>query len=167
MFSVQTFSSRSLYTKGNEQMCTYCCNNGAIKSNFSENTEFNHITVLESWLNTCTTCIRWNGRVLHCFSLAAGVRQGVLSPLLFVTFIDTIVDWVKTLNVGCYINTIFCSIFLRWWHTVPCSYNLRFTGIIIIIHYKSAHSTTTMIYIYIYIYIRWRPRLAHWHVHWS
>jgi len=71
-------------------------------------------TVLESWLNTCTTCFRWNGQVSHCFSLAAGVRQGVLSPLLFAIFIDTVVDRVKTLNVGCYIrpNCICCSIFL-------------------------------------------------------
>jgi len=57
------------------------------------------LTVLESWLNTCTTCIRWNGRVSHCFSLTAGVRQGgVLSPLLFAICIDTI-DRVKILNV--------------------------------------------------------------------
>jgi len=71
------------------------------------------LTVFESWLYTCTTCIRWNGRVSHCFSLAAGVRQGgVLSPLLFITCIDTIVDRVKTLSVGCYINCTCCSIFL-------------------------------------------------------
>jgi len=71
------------------------------------------LTVLESWLNTCTTCIRWNGQVSHCFSLAAGVRQGgVLSPLLFAICIDTIVERVKTLDVGCYINCICCSIFL-------------------------------------------------------
>jgi len=69
------------------------------------------LTVLESWLNTCTTCIRWNGRVSHCFSLAAGVRQGVMSPLLFAIFIDTVVVRVKTLNVGCYSNCICCSIF--------------------------------------------------------
>jgi len=63
---------------------------------------------------TCTTCIRWNSRVSHCFSLAAGVRQGGgLSPLLFAIFIDTVVERVnKTLSVGCYINCICCSIFL-------------------------------------------------------
>ena len=42
-----------------------------------------------------------------------GVRQGgVLSPLLLAIFIDTIVDRVKTINVGCYISNIYCSIFL-------------------------------------------------------
>jgi Reverse transcriptase (RNA-dependent DNA polymerase) len=46
-------------------------------------------------------------------SLAAGVRQGgVLSPLLFTIFIDTVVERVITLNIGCYINCICCSIFL-------------------------------------------------------
>jgi len=60
------------------------------------------LTVLESWLNTCTTCIRWNSRVSHCFSLAAGLRQGgVLSPLLFAIFIDTVVERVRTLNADC------------------------------------------------------------------
>jgi hypothetical protein len=71
------------------------------------------LTIFESWFNSSTTCIRWNGHVSHCFSLAAGVRQGgVLSPLLFAIFIDTIVDRIKTVNAGCYINTICCSIFL-------------------------------------------------------
>jgi len=39
-----------------------------------------------------------SGRVSHCFSLAAGARQGeILSPLPFAIFIDAIVDLVKTL----------------------------------------------------------------------
>jgi len=41
-------------------------------------------------------CIRWKGRVSHCLSLTAGVRQGgVLSPFMFAIFIDTIVERVK------------------------------------------------------------------------
>jgi len=52
-------------------------------------------------------------QVSHCFSLAAGVRQGeVLSPLLFAIFIDTVAERVKTLNVGCYINCFCCGMFL-------------------------------------------------------
>jgi len=35
-----------------------------------------------------------------------------LSLLLFAIFIDTVVERAKTLNVGCYINCICCSIFL-------------------------------------------------------
>jgi len=47
----------------------------------------------------------------HCFSLAAGVRQGGdLSPLMFAVVIDTIVDRVNTLNVGSHINCNCCSI---------------------------------------------------------
>ena len=45
--------------------------------------------------------------------LTAGVRQGgVLSPFLFAVFIDGIVDKVQSLNVGCYISTMCCCIFL-------------------------------------------------------
>jgi len=86
--------------------------------------------VLESRFNTCTTCIGWNGRVSHCFSLAAGMRQGgLLSPLLLAILIDTIVDRAKTHNVGCYINTMCCSRPSRSTvhyadDTVTCSYKV-------------------------------------------
>jgi len=46
------------------------------------------------------------------YSLTAGVRQGVFSPFLFVVFTDGIVDKVQSLNVGCYISTMCCCIFL-------------------------------------------------------
>jgi len=55
------------------------------------------LTVLESWLNTCTTCIRWNGRVSHCFSLAAGVRRGVLSPFLLLFLLIQLLKGLKHL----------------------------------------------------------------------
>ena len=47
------------------------------------------------------------------FSLTVGVRQGgVLSPLLFAISIVTIIDRVKTINVGWYISTSNSIIFL-------------------------------------------------------
>jgi hypothetical protein len=71
------------------------------------------LSVLESWFSTSVTCIKWNGHVSSFFQLLSGVRQGgVLSPLFFAIFIDKIIDVVKTVDAGCYINTVCCSIFL-------------------------------------------------------
>jgi len=45
--------------------------------------------------------------------MLAGVRQeGVLSPLLFAIFIDSLVDKVRLTGVGCYISHVCVSIFL-------------------------------------------------------
>jgi len=52
---------------------------------------------------------------LICFNLIVGVGlSSVLSPLLFASFIEHLVDGVKSLNVGCHISTVctVCSIFL-------------------------------------------------------
>jgi len=62
---------------------------------------------------TCT-CMCMQCTYVHCFSLAAGVRQGVLSPLLFAIFIaigPTVVEMVETVNAGCYINCIYLQYF--------------------------------------------------------
>jgi len=71
------------------------------------------LTIFESWFSISVTCVKWNGHVSHFFNLSAGVRQGgVLSPLFFAIFIDQLVDRVKSVNAGCYISTVCCSIFL-------------------------------------------------------
>ena len=45
--------------------------------------------------------------------LSCGIRQGgVLSPYLFVVFIDSIVDKIKVSGVGCYIKQICFNILL-------------------------------------------------------
>jgi len=60
------------------------------------------LTILELWFRVSVTCV----------SLTAGVRQCVFSPFLFVVFTDGIADKVQSLNVGCYISTMCCCIFL-------------------------------------------------------
>ena len=71
------------------------------------------LTLLEMWFNISATCVKWCGHTSSFFSLRAGVRQGgVLSPLLFSLAIDSIVSKIKSANVGCYISTICCCIFL-------------------------------------------------------
>jgi hypothetical protein len=71
------------------------------------------LIILETWFYVSITCVKWDKEVSYFFILIAGVRQGgVLSPFLFAIFIDDIVDKVKLANVGCFISSICCSIFL-------------------------------------------------------
>jgi len=71
------------------------------------------LTILELWFSISATCVSWNGHFSALYSLTVGVRQGgVLSPFIFAVFIDGIVDKAKSSNVGCYVSTTCCCIFL-------------------------------------------------------
>jgi len=71
------------------------------------------LSIFETWFVISVTCVKWKNVFSFQFVLVVGVRQGgVLSPILFAIFIDNIVCTVKETNVGCYISSVFCSIFL-------------------------------------------------------
>ena len=58
------------------------------------------LTVLEGWITSCWTCVKWSGYFSDFFALKVGVRQGsVLSPLFFAVYID---DIVPTFSLGRY-----------------------------------------------------------------
>ena len=58
------------------------------------------LVVLEAWLSSCWTCVKWGGSYSNFFQLIVGVRQGsVLSPLFFAIYID---DIVPTFGMGRY-----------------------------------------------------------------
>jgi len=70
------------------------------------------LSLLEQWFSISVTCVRWRSCYSHFFSLLACVRQGgVLSPLLFAIFIDSLVDKVRLTGVGCYMSYLCVSIF--------------------------------------------------------
>ena len=47
------------------------------------------------------------------FELTFGIRQGgVLSPYLFAVYIDSVLGWVKSNGLGCYIKAVCVSVFL-------------------------------------------------------
>jgi len=71
------------------------------------------LSIFEKWFVISVTCVKWKNVYSFQFVLVVGVRQGgVLSPVLFAIFIDNIICTVKDTNVGCYISSVFCSIFL-------------------------------------------------------
>jgi hypothetical protein len=80
----------------------------------NRNIPINLLSIFENWFCVSVTCVKWVGHLSNFFILSVGVRQGgVLSPVLFAIFIDSLVDKVKLANVGCYISLICCSIFCR------------------------------------------------------
>ena len=55
----------------------------------------------------------WNFTFSDVFKLNAGVRQGgVLSPCFFALFIDDVIEYVHSQNVGCMYNLVNASIIL-------------------------------------------------------
>ena len=84
------------------------------------------IMLLQCWLSKSITCISWNGYMSNPVSLICGVRQGsILSPALFSVYVDSILNRLHSLNIGCHIHyenfnsmmyaddLILCSITLR------------------------------------------------------
>ena len=71
------------------------------------------LEVLENWLSSCLTCVKWSSSWSHFFSVDSGVRQGaVLSPFLFAVCVDEMKkaisvtpDWGPLL---CFMLMTFC-----------------------------------------------------------
>ena len=60
------------------------------------------LLIIENWFKNSSTCVRFGNLFSNFFTMQCGVRQGgVLSPYLFATYIDTVIERVKALNVGC------------------------------------------------------------------
>ena len=64
------------------------------------------INIIEHWFSIGTARVRWSDALSEPVPLTAGVRQGgVLSPLLFSTYIDILLSELQKSNIGCYINS--------------------------------------------------------------
>ena len=54
--------------------------------------------------------VRWQGERSELFRCTNGVKQGgVLSPVLFCTYMDTLLDQLKRLGVGCHVGHVFAG----------------------------------------------------------
>ena len=67
--------------------------------------------LLECWLSTCYSCVKWSQQLL--FTISFGVRQGsVFSPFLFVVYVDDL-DNLCTFSRGLRIVLYADDILLR------------------------------------------------------
>ena len=56
--------------------------------------------------------VRWNDSLSPEFSASNGVKQGgVLSPLLFTTYLDELLERLRNTRFGCHINAVYCGSF--------------------------------------------------------
>ena len=52
--------------------------------------------------------VRWNNSLSRLLLVRSGIRQGgILSPLLFNIYIDTIITALEKADMGCHIDNIF------------------------------------------------------------
>ena len=71
------------------------------------------IDILDHWFQISTAKIKWNNVLSNPVTLTAGVRQGgVLSPLLFSAYVDTVLIELGKTNSGCFINKLCLNSFM-------------------------------------------------------
>jgi len=62
--------------------------------------------VIINWYSKCVACVRWNNMLSGSLRLCGGVRQGgVLSPILFILYVNDIIEDLQKQLFGCRIGT--------------------------------------------------------------
>ena len=62
----------------------------------------NFISILLDWFRKCYASVRWGGVYSHFFPILAGVRQGgLLLPLLFAIYMDSLCIRLRSCGLGC------------------------------------------------------------------
>ena len=73
----------------------------------------NIILLLLNWYEHSTAVVSWNGVLSDSYHLRAGVRQGgVISPILFAVYIDSVIVTIQNLGLGCHVGMRSMSIFM-------------------------------------------------------
>ena len=63
------------------------------------------IRILLYWYRTQTFCIKWGSTTSEFFNVSNGVRQGgILSPYLFIVYIDDLSNMLNSYGIGCHIH---------------------------------------------------------------
>ena len=66
--------------------------------------QFLHVII--NWYSKCFACVKWNNMQSGSFRLCGGVRQGgVLSPILFIFYVNDIIEDLQKQGLGCRIDT--------------------------------------------------------------
>ena len=66
------------------------------------------VNLIIYWYRNLTSVVRWNGVFSRYFSVTSGVRQGgILSPQLFVLYVDELLERLRRSGAGCHIADVF------------------------------------------------------------
>ena len=67
-----------------------------------------YVLILKNWYDKIFISVRWGDSLSPWTSLLSGVRQGgILSPVLFAIFVDSVLDRLAKCGLGCFIKS-FC-----------------------------------------------------------
>ena len=71
------------------------------------------LNLLMFWYADLKCRVRWGETLSEWFDIKAGVRQGgILSPILYCIYVDSLAQILKDAGIGCYIRDSFLSILL-------------------------------------------------------
>ena len=74
------------------------------------------VCLLRNWYTDQKLSARWNSQKSYSFRVSNGVRQGgVLSPVLFTSYIDKLLLELRQQGVGCYWNSLCWCLCICWW----------------------------------------------------
>ena len=67
-----------------------------------------YLRILINWYSKCCDNVTWDNVLSRCFSMVYGVRQrGALSPVLFVVYVDDIIERLNDSKLGCFIGDLY------------------------------------------------------------
>jgi exonuclease III len=73
----------------------------------------NVVRLLYIWYSNSNAFVRWGSATSQSFHLKAGVRQGgVLSPLLFVIYVDSVINRLQANGAGCTLGNVYVGCIL-------------------------------------------------------
>ena len=66
------------------------------------------INIIVEWYSKLTSVVRWNHNDSLTFEVTSGVRQGgILSPILFNFYVNSLITSLKDLDLGCHFHSVY------------------------------------------------------------